>query len=122
MTTAYYCVLVAILFPFIFTVLAKTSRRFNNHDPRAYLENLTGWRKRANYVQLNSFEAIAPFGLSVIIAELTHAPQLRIDQLAIVFLIMRALYAVCYLMDWASLRTLFWTLGVVCVVSFYFIS
>lgn len=122
MTIAYWCVLIIIIFPYIFTILAKSGAHFNNHDPRTYLQNITGWRKRANYVQLNSFEIMAPFGISVVIAHLAHASQSSINSLALAFIITRIIYALCYLFDYASLRTLFWTLGLVCIVCFYVVS
>ena len=70
MTISYWCVLAILMFPYVFTVLAKTSPAFNNHDPRKYLQNLTGWRQRAHYIQLNSFEVAPSFGIAVIVANL----------------------------------------------------
>ena len=122
MTIAYWCVLVIILFPYVFTVLAKFSRSFNNYDPRGYLEKLTGWRKRAHYVQLNSFEMMAPFGVSVVIAHLVHAAQHTIDSLSITFVLSRVMYALCYLLNFAALRTIFWVFGLVCIIGFYVIA
>lgn len=122
MTTAYWCVLIMILFPYVFTVLAKTGRGFDNHDPRAYLANLNGWRKRANYVQANSFEALPAFGLAVIIAHLAHASQETLNILAIIFVAARVIYAICYLTDKATLRSLFWFIGLGCVIGMFWIS
>lgn len=122
MTIAYWCVLIIILFPYFFTVLAKSKKNFDNHNPRVYLSNLTGWRKRANYVQMNSFEVTASFGLAVIIAHLTHANQTAIDYLAVIFVCTRIIYAICYLTDFATLRTLFWTVGLLCIISLFYIS
>src|SRR3546814_3931797 len=56
MTTALWCVLVAALLPFLFTGLAKASKRFDNAAPRDYFEQSTGWRKRAHWAQLNRSE------------------------------------------------------------------
>ena len=122
MTTAYWCVFIIILFPYLFTTLAKTGRHFSNSDPRTYLDKLTGWRKRAHYVQLNSFEALPAFGLAVIIAQLAHAPQGTLDKLAMVFVIARIFYGICYLADKALFRTLFWGVGLACVIGMFYIS
>jgi uncharacterized MAPEG superfamily protein len=121
MTIAYGCVLLMIVFPYFFTILAKTSPLFNNHTPREYLEHTTGWRKRAHWVQLNSFEIMPAFAASVIIAHQLHATQSSIDILAIVFVITRSLYAVCYLSDNAIFRSLAWIIGFGCIIGLFFI-
>lgn len=120
MTIAYGCVLIMIIFPYIFTCLAKFSPQFNNHTPREYLEHLTGWRKRAHWIQLNSFEITPAFAAGVIIAHQLHSTQTSIDKLAIAFVISRCLYAVCYLTDKATLRTIVWTVGLGCVIALFF--
>lgn len=122
MSIAYWCVLVAGIFPYIFTALAKAKGLdFDNHSPREYLNNLTGWRKRANWIQINSFEAFPFFAVAVIIASLNHAPSNKIDILAMSFILFRILYAIAYLKNIASLRTIIWTCGFICVVSLFYI-
>ena len=122
MTIAYWCVLIMILLPYIFTILAKTGPRYSNSTPREYLANLTGWRKRANYAQLNTFEATPAFGLAVIIAHLAHASQTSLDKLAIAFVIARILYGVCYISNKAALRSLCWIVGLGCVIGLFCIA
>jgi uncharacterized MAPEG superfamily protein len=122
MTIAYWCVLIMILLPYIFTVIAKWSKHFDNHDPRAFLENNTGWRRRAHYVQLNSFESFPAFGIAVVIAHLAHAQQHRIDLLAMVYVACRILYGICYVTDKATFRSLFWFAALVCVISLFVVS
>jgi len=120
MTIASWCVLIACLLPYVFTGLAKfTGRRYNNYRPRDFLEQLDGWRKRAHWVQLNSFEALPPFIAAVLIAQQQGGPQDCIDQLAVGFIVLRGLYGVFYLSDKAILRTLSWTLSVACVVAIF---
>ena len=122
MTIAFWCVLIMIIFPYFFTTLAKYSKHFDNHDPRGYLQKVTGWRKRADYVQLNSFESTPAFGIAVIIAHLAHAPQPILDKLAVVFVFSRLIYAICYLCDKDLLRTLFWAIGMICVFGIFYIA
>lgn len=122
MTIAYWCVFVIILFPFLFAALAKTSSAFNNHDPRKYLQNLTGWRQRAHYIQLNSFEILPSFGIAVIVANLLHAHQSNINILALIFVVSRAFYAIFYLADKPSFRSLCWAVGMVCIIGLFIIS
>jgi len=122
MTIAYWCVFIIFLFPYFFTTLAKCSTRYNNHDPRVYLEQTAGWRRRAHYVQLNSFEALPPFGLAVIFAYLSHGSQTTIDLLSILFVVARICYSICYLCDQATLRSIFWFIGIGCVVGLFMMA
>ena len=122
MTIAYWCVLIMIVFPYVFTILAKSGGHFNNHDPRRYLEKSTGWRRRAHYVQQNSFESTPAFGIAVIISHLAHASQPMLDKLAIVFVISRIIYAICYLGDKALLRSLSWAIGMGCLIGLFYVA
>ena len=80
MTTAYWCVLIAAYLPIAWTGMAKFGaggKDFDNAAPRAMLAKLDGWRQRANWAQLNGFEAFPPFAAAVIIAHLLAVPQAR---------------------------------------------
>lgn len=115
MTTAFWCVVIAAFMPFIFTGTAKfTGGRYNNHTPRDYLEKLDGFRKRAHWAQLNSFEIFPIFAFAVVIAHLTGGEQSYVDQLAMIFIVSRILYGVAYLADKALIRTLLWSVGILC--------
>jgi uncharacterized MAPEG superfamily protein len=122
MTIAFWCVLAMILLPYVFTVIAKWSSYYDNRNPRDYLAHTTGWRRRANCVQLNFFEATPAFGLAIIIASLAHAPQARVDAIAGAYVLCRILYSICYLTDKASLRTFFWMLGFVAVIAIFVVA
>ncbi len=121
MTTAYWCVLAAALLPYAFTGLAKFSgpRRYDNHAPREFLERLNGWRKRAHWAQLNSFEAFPPFAAGVIVAQLSMAPQDRIDTLAMGFVALRVVYGALYVLDRPVLRSLTWALALACTIALF---
>lgn len=119
MTFAYWAVLVAALLPYLFTGLAKSSARFNNHTPRDYLDQQTGWRKRAHWAQLNGFEAFPPFAASVIIAQQLDAAQATVNLLAGIFIACRLLHGLFYVKDLATLRSLAWFGGISCVVGLF---
>lgn len=119
MTIAYWCVLAAAGLIYAATGLAKGGGRMPtqaNFSPREWLARLEGWPKRANWAQQNSFEVFPIFAAAVIIAQATHAPQGRIDTLALAFVAIRVVYLLLYLADLATLRTLSWVAGMVCVV------
>lgn len=127
MTLAYWCVLVAILLPYLSSVTAKAAggglSPKHNHDPRALLESLTGLARRAHNAQLNGFEVTPAFSAAVIIAQVVGvAGQDVIDQIAVAFVVSRLLYWLCYLADWAALRSLVWTIGMVLIVSLFVLS
>jgi uncharacterized MAPEG superfamily protein len=120
MTIALWCVLIAALLPYLGTIVAKASgERYNNRDPRAWLDKQSGLSRRADNAQKNGFEAFPFFAAAVIVAHLLHAPQPRIDMLAIVFVVARLAYFACYLADWQAVRSLVWLVGFgVCVAIF----
>lgn len=125
MTIAYWCVLAAILLPYIWTGVAKFTSGFrprDNHNPREYLERLEGPAKRAHWAQLNTFESIPGFMAAVIIAHLAGAPQSTVDAIAVTYIGLRLVYGVLYITDKARLRSLVWAGGVACIVALFVVS
>jgi uncharacterized MAPEG superfamily protein len=115
-TVAYWCVLIAALLPYACAYLAKSGGfgkprskgGYDNHDPRAWLGRLTDWRARANAAQANSFEALPFFIGAVIIAHQLHAPQARVDILAMLFVTLRIIYAAMYVAGLPTMRSAMW--------------
>lgn len=125
MTTAYWCVLAAILLPYVWTGVAKFTSGFrpqDNHNPREYLDKLQGPAKRAHWAQLNTFESVPGFMAAVIIAHLAAAPQGKIDAIAIAYVVLRLLYGILYITDQARLRSLVWAAGLGCVVALFVVA
>lgn len=127
MTVAFWCVLIALLLPLVCTSIAKlSSGRYNlrqNHDPRAFMETLEGLPRRAHAAQLNSFEAIPAFVAAVLIADVVgNAEQVTQDVLAVLYITSRLLYIICYLADWAALRSAVWFVGIGLIISFFVVS
>jgi len=127
MTLAYWCVLVAILLPYLCTATAKFTGgdygRRGNSDPRAFLAGLEGWRKRASNAQLNGFEVTPAFAAAV----------KRVDQAGgagqgrrggHVFTATGAFADRCGagLADWGPLRSLVWMVGMGLIVSLFVVS
>ena len=117
--TAYWCVVVAALLPYLWTTVAKASgERYDNRDPRGWVARQTNPRvHRANAAQLNAFEAFAPFAAAVVLAQLAGVPESRIAMLAIAFVVFRFLHGVIYTLGLKhSLRSLAWFAALACVV------
>lgn len=127
MTTAYWCVLVAILLPYACTVIAKmVGGRYGpnaNRDPRSYLDKLQGLPRRAHAAQLNGFEITPAFAAAVIIAHLAGgAQQGTLDLLAVLFVLSRIAYILCYLADKAPLRSTAWFVGLGLIISLFCVA
>lgn len=123
MTIAYMCVLVAVFIPLVFVGYAKFgSRGYNNNNPREFLENLQGRHKRAYWAQMNSYEAFPPFAAGVIIAHNAGALQAQVDFLAVMFVVLRIIYGICYVKDWATLRSVVWVLAFACTIGLFAVS
>jgi uncharacterized MAPEG superfamily protein len=123
MTVGYFCVLVAAFIPLILAAYAKfSSKGYDNRSPREFLEKLQGRARRANYAQMNSFEAFPPFAAGVIIAHNAGAAQGRIDLLAVSFIFLRILYAIFYVQDQHAARSAAWFLAFACVVGLFVVS
>lgn len=126
MTIAYWSLLVAIFMPWVLTMIAKTPAakqgKYSNRAPRAFLAKLQGRSQRANWAQQNSFEILPGYIAAVIVAHLAGADQSSLDMLAVTFIASRILFAMCYLKDWATPRSLAWTVGVACIVGMFVIS
>jgi len=120
MTTALWCVLIAGLLPYVATLTAKIGgERFDNSNPREWLSQQAGHRRRANAAQLNSFEAFPLFAAAVLVAQLLHAPQAKVDVLALVFVAARVCYIGCYVADLAKLRSLCWFVGIGSAIAIF---
>jgi len=120
-TVAYWCVLAAVLLPYVCAYLAKSQgfgrpRKdggYDNHEPRAWLAHQQGWHARANAAQANSFEALPFFIGAVIIAHQLGAAQTRLDILAVLFVVLRIIYIAMYVAGLSTARSAIWALAFV---------
>jgi uncharacterized MAPEG superfamily protein len=118
MTTAYACILISALLPYVWTVISKAGPRYDNRDPRGWLAKQDNPRlHRANHAQLNAFEAFAPFAASVLMAQAAGVGATSITWLAIAFVVLRVLHGVLYIANQALLRSLAWFAGLACVIA-----
>lgn len=128
-TVAYWCVLIAALLPLVCSGIAKYGGRrgkpgdaFDNGDPRGWLARQSGWQARANAAQANSFEALPFFIGAVVIAHQLGAVQARVDLLAILFIVLRALYILMYVAGLPSLRSAVWLASLLVSVGILFVG
>jgi uncharacterized MAPEG superfamily protein len=124
MTIALWCLLAAIIVPYLLSVLARSQVRRGDYvdDPRAYSERLTGWHRRAHLAHLNAFEALPAIVAAVLVAEFVGAPRAWVDGLALAFIALRVLHAAFYIADRPMLRSHAWRLGILCVIGLFVVA
>ncbi len=129
MTIAFWCVFVAVLLPYVCFGIARNrgtgqsgERLRDNRNPRDFPNRIDGFAKRAWDAHLNAFESLPGFAAAVIIAHLAHAPQIRIDVLASVWVLARLSHVAFYLADKDKLRTSAQVAGLACVVGLFIVA
>lgn len=114
-----YLIIIACLLPYVFTVVAKMAGGFkseDNQNPREFLAKTTGLAVRANAVQQNSFESLPLFVAAVLMAEYMVIPQVVVMMFGIAYIVLRIAYGICYLANWATLRSIVWILSLLCPI------
>ena len=118
MSIPFWCVFISALLIFVAKIpVAKAMNEqggYNNHLPRQQQAQLTGFGARALAAHQNSFEAFILFAVGVLMAHTTQTAGWLIDTLAIIFVITRIIYLLCYWGDLAWQRSLVWFVGLVC--------
>lgn len=116
---AHWLVLAAALLPYLTVGIAKAQPGYDNRDPRGWLTQQSGFRRRAHAAHLNHFEAFAPFAAAVLFAQHAGAAQNAIDSAAWAFLLCRIGYTAAYLLDWPTWRSILWAGGMAAVVYLF---
>lgn len=115
-----YLILAACLLPYVFTFIAKKSAGFrakDNQNPRVFLDKATGLASRAHAAQQNSFESLPLFIAAILLAEYMVISQKLVMTFGIAYLVLRVLYGICYLANWATLRSIVWLLSILCPIT-----
>ncbi|MDQ7990083.1 MAG: MAPEG family protein [Candidatus Dactylopiibacterium sp.] len=115
-TSPYVPVVIAALFPVVLAAVAKAGGaidgvRFDNRRPREILASLSGWPRRADAAQQNSWEAFAVFGIGVALALHAGVDASRVAFWGWIFIALRAAFVACYLANLPTPRSLFWVGG-----------
>ena len=119
MTIPFWCLLVAIVLPYVLTGVAAYFRNkqfgsIDNNHPRAQAAALKGAGARAWAAQQNAWEALVVFGLAVIVAHLAGADAGKSSLASVIFVSSRVLHAVFYISNVAPLRSLMFVVGTAC--------
>jgi uncharacterized MAPEG superfamily protein len=123
MTIAEWCIFGAVIL-YLLTIVpfkALGSPGFDNgrpRDPGFYDDPL---RARALGAHLNGIETFPFFAVAVLLSEFRAAPQHLVDELAVLFLIVRAAYVLTYIGDRPTLRSILWSIGFAINTAIFFL-
>jgi uncharacterized MAPEG superfamily protein len=123
MTVAEYCVFgcVALYLLTIAPVKWIGFRDYDNSKPRNPAFYQDAIRARALGAHQNGIEAFPFFAAAVLLAEFRAAPQNLINELAVLFLIVRIAYVFTYLGNRPRLRSILWNIGFVINIAIFFL-
>ena len=96
-------------------------RSFDNakpRDPQFYDDPL---RARAWGAHQNGIESFPFFAVAVLLAEFRDAPQNLVNELALLFVIVRIAYVLTYLGNRPTLRSILWVIGFAINVGIFFL-
>ena len=122
MTIAEWCIFGALALYLVTIVPVKWigRHRYDNakpRDPAFYDDPL---RARALGAHQNGIEAFPFFAVAVLLAEFRGSPQNLINELAVLFLIVRIAYVLTYLGNRPRLRSILWNIGFAINVAIFF--
>ena len=123
MTVAEWCVFGTLMLYLLTIAPIKWIgvRRFDNarpRDPAFYQDPIAA---RALGAHQNGIEAFPFFAVAVLLAEFRTGPQRLIDELAVLFLIVRIAYVLTYLGNRPTLRTILWGIGFAINIGIFFL-
>ena len=122
MTVAEWCVFGALMLCLLTIAPIKWLgfRRFDNSKPRdpAFYDDPLG--SRALGAHLNGVEAFPFFRRRRVAGGVRDGPQHLIDELAVLFLIVRIAYVFTYLGNRPALRSILWSIGFAINIAIFF--
>lgn len=123
MTVAEWCVFGALLLYLLTIAAGKLSAigRFDNANPRdpAFFQDPV--RARALGAHQNGIETFPFFAFAVLLAEFRLGSLRLIDELAVLFLIVRIAYVLTYVGNRPTLRSILWNIGFAINAAIFFL-
>src|SRR5215831_5635490 len=123
MTIAEYCIFGVVVLYLLTIAPFKWIgfRQYDNsrpRDPAFYQEAI---RARALGAHQNGIEVFPFFAVAVLLAEFRGAPQNLINELAVLFLIVRIAYVLTYIGNRPRLRSILWNIGFIINTAIFFL-
>ena len=122
MTVAEWCVFLCVMLYLVTIVPIKWigGRAYDNSKPRDPAFYQDAIRARALGAHQNGIETFPFFAFAVLLAEFRGAPQNLINELAVLFLIVRVAYVLTYLGNRPTLRSILWSIGFALNLAIFF--
>jgi uncharacterized MAPEG superfamily protein len=122
MTVAEWCVFASLML-YLLSIASVKWLRFGNFDnsrPRdpAFYDNPIA--ARALGAHQNGIEAFPFFAAAVLLAEFRACPQNLINELAVLFVIVRISYVFTYIGNRPTLRSILWSIGFAINIAIFF--
>jgi uncharacterized MAPEG superfamily protein len=123
MTVAEYCIFGVVALYLLTIVPLKWigHRQYDNSMPRDPAFYRDAIRARALGAHQNGIEAFPFFAVAVLLAEFRAAPQNLINELAVLFLIVRIAYVLTYIGNRPRLRSILWNVGFTINIAIFFL-
>lgn len=113
---------ISIYVPFFVVGYGRAQVGYDSSAPRAMLNKLPAYARRATWAHENSFEAFPIFTAAAFMAYVTGVESLWASGAAITFVIVRLLYSVFYILDIPVARSLMFGLGSLCYYTLFIFS
>ena len=123
MTVAEWCIFASLMLALLSIASIKWLRsgRFDNSKPRdpAFFEDPIS--ARALGAHQNGIETFPFFAAAILLAELRACPQNLINELAVLFVIVRVAYVFTYIGNRPTLRSILWSIGFAINIAIFFL-
>jgi uncharacterized MAPEG superfamily protein len=123
MTVAEWCVFASLMLTLLSIASVKWFRfgRFDNSKPRDPAFYESPFAARALGAHQNGIEAFPFFAAAVLLAEFRACPQNLINELAVLFVIVRIAYVFTYIGNRPTLRSILWSIGFAINIAIFFL-
>ena len=123
MTVAEWCIFASLMLTLLSIASVKWLRfgRFDNSKPRDPAFYESPFAARALGAHQNGIEAFPFFAAAVLLAEFRACPQNLINELAVLFVIVRIAYVFTYIGNRPTLRSILWSIGFAINIAIFFL-
>jgi uncharacterized MAPEG superfamily protein len=123
MTAAEWCIFASLMLSLLSIASVKWLRfgRFDNSKPRDPAFYESPFAARALGAHQNGIEAFPFFAAAVLLAEFRACPQNLINELAVLFVIVRIAYVFTYIGNRPTLRSILWSIGFAINIAIFFL-
>lgn len=111
-----------VYLPFVAVALARVTNDYDIAAPRAMIDKLPDWAKRANWAHQNAWEAFAIFTAAALMAYVSGLDNETARLQVMAHVGARLLFPVFYIANIPLLRSLMFAIASVCAFSLMFAS